>query len=92
MFAPDGRLARPTAPDDWIVGQDAILAAFLARPGRTTRHLCSNVVVTVIGEASAVAESAMALFVSKETVKIGSFVDRFVLTDDGRRFTERRGP
>ena len=91
LFAPDGRLARPTAPNEWIKGRDAILASFLARPARRTRHLCSNVVVTVTSEYEATAESAMALFLPEDVVKVGSFDDRFVRTEDGWRFAERRG-
>ena len=36
LYAPDGRMARPTAPDDWIAGREAILAAFKVRPPRVT--------------------------------------------------------
>ena len=31
MYVPEGRMSRPTAPDDFIAGADAILAAFRAR-------------------------------------------------------------
>jgi ketosteroid isomerase-like protein len=32
MYVADGRMSRPTAPDDFIEGAEAILAAFRARP------------------------------------------------------------
>lgn len=91
LYAVDGRMARPTAPDDWTQGRAAILAAFLARPARTTRHVCSNVVIDVISPTQAVGESAMLLFTGEGAPKVGSFHDRFVLTAAGWRFAERRG-
>lgn len=91
LYSTDGRMARPTAPDDWIEGRDAILAAFLSRPARTTRHFCSNVVIDVLSEQEATGESAMLLFTGDSQPKVGSFHDRFVLTEAGWRFAERRG-
>jgi hypothetical protein len=91
LFTPDGRLARPTAPDDIISGRDAILAAFTARPPRRTRHVCTNVVIRVINEREASGECAIALFLADDKVKVGSFNDRFRLTEQGWRFAERRG-
>lgn len=91
LYAPNGRMARPTAPDEWIEGRDAILAAFQARPARTTRHICSNVEISVLDDSNAVGESAMLLFTGDGLPKVGSFLDRFVRTDDGWRFAERRG-
>lgn len=91
LYAVDGRMARPTAPDQWIVGRDAILEAFLARPPRATRHICANIEVEVIGPEAARGESAMLLFTGEGPPKVGSFHDRFVRTQDGWRFAERRG-
>lgn len=91
LYAEDGRMSRPTAPDVWIVGRAAILNAFLARPARTTRHVCSNVVIDVIDADHAVGESAMLLFTGDGAPKVGSFHDRFIRTDAGWRFAERRG-
>lgn len=91
LYAPEGRMARPTAPDDWVNGRAAILAAFLARPARTTRHVCSNVEITVVDADTALGESAMLLFTGEGAPKVGSFLDRFVRTGEGWRFAERRG-
>lgn len=92
LFTEDGRLARPTTPDQFLEGRDAILEAFLARPPRVTRHVCSNVVIDVDGPTSAHGESAMVLWTAADKPPIvGSFHDRFTLTDDGWRFAERRG-
>ncbi|UZK65093.1 nuclear transport factor 2 family protein [Sphingomonas sp. M1-B02] len=91
LYAPDGRMSRPTAPDDWIEGREAILAAFQARPPRTTRHVCSNVVIDILGPDRAEGESAMLLFTGEAPPKVGSFHDRFVRVDGDWRFAERRG-
>lgn len=91
LYTRDGRFARPSAPDDWIEGADAILAAFVSRPARKTRHVCSNIVVSVIDADNAEAESAMVLFIEDGGIKVGSFHDRFRLTAAGWRFAERRG-
>ena len=91
LFTVDGRLARPTAPDIWIEGREAILTAFAGRPARKTRHLIGNVVITVRGENDATGECAIALFLSATEFRVGSFYDRFARTSEGWRFTERSG-
>ena len=91
LFAPNGRMARPSAPDMWIEGREAILAAFLSRPARTTRHVCSNIVVDVISDDEATAESAMLMFTGAAAPLVGSFLDRFRYTSEGWRFAERHG-
>ncbi|MFW2851962.1 nuclear transport factor 2 family protein [Sphingomonas sp. TX0543] len=92
MYAQDGSMTRPTAPDAPIVGRSAILAAFQARPPRTTRHVVANVVVDVIDETHATASSAMLLFTAPDAAPlVGGFEDRLVLTHEGWRFAERRG-
>jgi hypothetical protein len=91
LYAVDGAMARPTAPDALIVGRAAILEAFRARPPRTTRHICANIVVDVEGPTAARAESAMLLFTGSGAPLVGSFHDRFIQTAEGWRFAERRG-
>ena len=92
LYAADGVMTRPTAPDQPIVGRDAILSAFKARPPRTTRHVCSNIVIDVESITAATGRSAMLLFTSAEKPPlVGGFEDRFALTGDGWRFAERRG-
>ena len=91
LYAEDGVMFRPTAPDAGVEGRAAILAAFKARPARTTRHVCSNVVIDVESENSARGTSAMLLFTGEGAPLVGSFHDRFVRTAEGWRFAERRG-
>jgi hypothetical protein len=92
LYAPDGLMTRPTAPDAPIVGREAILAAFRARPPRVTCHISSNIVVTVESASRARGTSAMLLFTAADKPPlVGGFQDVFVLTEDGWRFAERRG-
>ncbi len=91
LYAQDGVMFRPTAPDAGVEGREAILAAFKARPPRTTRHVCSNVVIDVESPTTARGTSAMLLFTGDPVPLVGSFHDRFVLTAEGWRFAERRG-
>jgi hypothetical protein len=91
LYAPDGAMARPSAPDVLIRGRAAILAAFRARPARTTRHFCANIVVDVDSPTEAHGQSAMLLYSGPDSPLVGTFHDRFVLTSDGWRFAERRG-
>jgi len=102
LYAEDGRMSRPTAPDDFIAGRAAILAAFRARPLRATRHIVANVLVTLEGETDARATSQILLFTGTSASEglpvqhatpplVGSYRDRLTRTDRGWRFVERRG-
>ena len=92
LYSDDGRMSRPTAPDVFIVGREAILAAFVARPPRTTRHVCANIRVTLDGPDRAHAESQILLFTGADQAPmVGSYADQLVRTADGWRFAERRG-
>jgi hypothetical protein len=92
LYAPDGLMTRPTAPDAPVVGREALLASFRARPPRTSQHICANIVVEVESATAASAYSVILLFTSKDGPPlVGSYRDRFVLTGEGWRFSERRG-
>ncbi|MGH8135285.1 MAG: nuclear transport factor 2 family protein [Steroidobacteraceae bacterium] len=102
LYTEDGRMSRPTAPDDFIAGRSAILASFKARPPRTTRHIIANVLVALDGEALATATSQILLYTGggnpgglpllfTAAPLIGSYRDRLVCTELGWRFAERRG-
>jgi len=91
LYAEDGLMTRPSAPDQEIRGREAILEAFTSRPPRVTRHVCGNVVIDVESATAARGVSAMLLFTGAAAPLVGSFHDRFVLTAEGWRFSERRG-
>lgn len=92
LYIDDGRMSRPTAPDDFIEGRQAILEAFKNRPARTTRHICANIRATVESGDVATASSQILLFTGADQAPlVGSYADRLVLTGQGWRFAERRG-
>lgn len=92
LYSEDGLMTRPTAPDAPIVGREALLASFLARPPRTSQHVCANIVIDVESETEARGYSAILLFASKDGPPlVGTYNDRFVKTGEGWRFSERRG-
>lgn len=92
MYVAAGRMSRPTAPDDYIEGRDAILASFRARPPRSTRHICANFRVTLTDADRATAQSQILLFTARDQPPlVGSYADVMVREGDAWRFVERRG-
>lgn len=102
LYADDGAMARPAAPDQLIRGRETILESFLARPARYARHVVANIVVEVENADAARAESRILLFTAKAGAGdglpelsglplVGEYRDRLVRTADGWRFAERRG-
>jgi ketosteroid isomerase-like protein len=101
LYTDDGRMSRPTAPDDFIAGRAAILAAFRSRPLRAARHIIANVLVVLESETEARATSQILLFtgasageglpVQSASPLVGTCRDRVTRTDHGWRFAERRG-
>lgn len=92
LYAPDGLMTRPTAPDAAIVGHADLLAAFSSRPPRTTQHVCANIVVSADSANTASATSAMLLFTSPDQPPlVGAYRDRFVCINGRWLFSERRG-
>ncbi len=102
LYVEDGRMSRPTAPDDFTQGRAAILAGFKARPPRASRHFCANISVEVHSATEAQATSQILLFTGEASDEglpqqsplppmVGTYQDRMVKTVDGWRFAERRG-
>lgn len=105
LFIEEGRYARPTDPDNFVSGRAAILAAFKARPkDKITRHLISNIVVTVTSPTTAQGLCYVTLFngstsnpaekfgfKANSAVLIGEYHDEFVLTEAGWKFSQRGG-
>jgi hypothetical protein len=103
LFASDAVLVRPNGES--LAGPAAILKSYQSRPaGRITRHICTNIRVTVIsperarGISYAVVYSASANeppeshFGVKAEARhmVGEFEDEFVRTPQGWRFANRR--
>lgn len=98
LFTERGEFARPSAPDEIIVGRDAILEAFKKRPRRKSLHLVSNVIIDVLGATEAVADSLVTLYSAQEGAEVaqppyllGRFLDRLVLVEGQWVFASRRG-
>ena len=103
MFTEEASFARPTAPDDVIVGRDNILASFRSRKPTLTQHIVSNVLVSVESESKASASSVLQLFIGTPVTDnsvpshansnpiVGRFHDKFELVGDCWLFSERRG-
>jgi hypothetical protein len=101
LFTADGAFARPTDADNLIRGRDAILAMYLSRPARFTRHMITSVVITVENADHALGHSYLSLHTAPAggappvqadpSYLIGAFHDRFVCEDGVWKFAERRG-
>jgi ketosteroid isomerase-like protein len=91
MYVADGRMSRPTAPDDFIEGAEAILAAFRARPARRSRHIVANIRVNVDGDAASASSQILLFTAAGQPPLVGTYADRLVRTAEGWRFAERRG-
>ncbi|HEY2380501.1 MAG TPA: nuclear transport factor 2 family protein [Terriglobia bacterium] len=92
LFAADGIMHRPSGDP---IGREAILQAYRSRPaGRMTRHVCSNIRITVDsadrarGITYAVVYSATGNEKAEE--RIGEFEDEFIRTSEGWKFSIRR--
>ena len=103
LYTEDARFARPSQPDNFVVGREAILASFRARPARAQRHVMANIVVDVEDADHARAFSVIVLYmgdaaddgglpsISANSPLIGTFTDKLVRTGEGWRFAERVG-
>jgi hypothetical protein len=99
LYVAEASMARPSAPDDLVVGRDAILASLKARPPRLGVHLCTNVIVDVESLTKARADSRILLFLAADQSSppaasaplVGAFQDTLCHTPEGWRFVERRG-
>jgi ketosteroid isomerase-like protein len=101
LYTHDAVFRRPSGGDA-LVGREAILASFTARPPRAQRHVMANTLVDVVSETEARVKSVIVLYmgdVAEEGLPvqdpksplIGTFEDRVVRTAEGWRFAERRG-
>ena len=101
LYTEDAVFKRPSGGEA-IVGREAILASFLARPPRVQRHVIANVVVDVedadharsfcailLYQGDPVAEGLPAM--NANSPLVGWFRDKLVRTDEGWRFAERVG-
>lgn len=102
LYTEDATMRRPSGGDP-VVGREAILAAFKARPPRAQRHVVSNIVVGVEGPATARTFCVILLFqgvpalegqlpeMSTNSPLVGWYRDLIVRTPQGWKFAERVG-
>jgi hypothetical protein len=101
LFTENGMFIRPTMPDLEIKGRVEILAAFKKRPLIVVQHQINNCVVDVHSASEASGINTLSFLLAPGIdeplpriggpIHFGEFRDRFVLTADGWKFTERRG-
>lgn len=103
LYSEDARFARPSKPGEFVVGREAILASFTARPPRAQRHVIANTVVEVEDADHARAFSVIVLYMGDlpedgglpvmdpKSPLVGTFTDKLVRTPEGWRFAERVG-
>lgn len=96
LFTEDAQFTRPSDPTRPIVGREAILQAFQARPKGTARcHLVANPSVELLSESHARASCYSVLLTAQElpqgTVTVGGFDDQLTRTATGWKFQSRVG-
>jgi hypothetical protein len=102
LFADNGVMHRPNG--DSLIGRDAIYQAYQSRPpGRLTRHICTNIRITIDSADRARGVSYALIYSANlnqpsyahfgiETEPrhiVGEFEDEFVRTPEGWRFAVR---
>lgn len=102
LFVETARFSRPLAPDDYFEGREAIRALFRDRPQRLALHIMSSIVIHQTSATTAKGRCYLT-YVSNSDAHAkqpalvegapmyGVFDDEFVLTEDGWRFSSRRG-
>jgi hypothetical protein len=105
IFSKDGIFARPTMPDDPMVGRATIVSSFKKRPANMVgQHLVMNVRVRLTGTDTAEGNSSIMLYLTESEVPyetgkgrkargplLGVYKDLYVRTAEGWRIKDRRG-
>ena len=104
LFTEDGVFARPTIPDQPMIGRQVILEQFRKRPPRTIRHLMANVAITAESAGRASGICYMILYSGPALAEgekgppkadgpglIGAFHDSFVKQGGEWLFARRQG-
>lgn len=101
LYTEDAIFRRPSGGEP-VIGREAILASFTARPPRAQRHVMANILVDVLSESEAHAQSVIVLYMGDaadeglpvqdaKSPLIGTYTDLVVQTPHGWRFKERVG-
>jgi hypothetical protein len=104
LFTEDGVFARPTIPDQPMIGRQVILEQFRKRPPRTIRHAMVNTVIDVKDASNATGVTYIALWSGPPRepgdnkpskadgpMLFGAFEDAFVKVGEDWLFAKRQG-
>jgi hypothetical protein len=101
LFVEDCSFARPLDPAHPYYGRDKVHAIFRDRARRLTRHVMTNILITVVSATEARGNSYVTMMSAAhpdqpwpregEGLFIGSFDDVFVKTAEGWKFKSRIG-
>lgn len=96
LFAADATYARPSQPNDLIIGHADILNSFNNRPQKITQHIVGNIFLDQQADDLILAQSQIVLFSGDDTQSlemfvVGGFKDRVVYQNHQWLFQERRG-
>jgi len=88
LFTEQGTMTRPAG--NRLVGRAAIVKSYQARlPGRITRHICTNIRVTVESAERARGFTYAVVYSPGGNPRFGEFVDEFLRTPEGWRIAPR---
>ena len=88
LFTEEGIMVRPSGTR--LEGRNAIVTAYRATPAdRITRHICTNIRITVESSDRARGTTYATVYSNSSTPKIGEFEDEFLRTPEGWRIAER---
>jgi ketosteroid isomerase-like protein len=105
LFTADGVFIRANAPDEPLIGREAIRAALAERPAsRLTRHLCTNLEIDVIDAEHARGFCYLLLYAGDASQpatragrpadgvqRVGEYRDTLVRIAEGWRISRREG-
>ena len=88
LFTEQGIMTRPSGAR--LDGRSAIVAAYQATPAnRVTRHICTNIRITVESADRARGFTYAVVYSNSGTPRVGEFEDDFVRTPEGWRIAAR---
>jgi len=88
LFTESGVMIRPSGAR--LEGRNAIMAAYKATPAdRITRHICTNIRITVDSADQARGTTYATVYSNSATPKVGEFEDKFERTSEGWRIAIR---
>ncbi len=96
LFTAYATYARPSQPNELIIGHADILDSFNNRPQKITQHIVGNILLDQQADDLILAESQILLFSGNnsqalEMFVVGGFKDKIVYRNHQWRFQERLG-